>query len=255
MAASAVSPPLRAPLPAPLPAVERFFQFSLLGMLASGFFAVASSGYLDWPTQAVVLLALVFRCAKVAGLIDFKLPPRAVGVFTIAYLGFYPIDYEYVSGSLLPASLHLLVFLVVMKLLTAQKDRDYAYLKLVAALGLLSAAILSVNMSFFVFLALFLLFTIGSLASGEVRRSVRLPRTPARAGSRGLERRLALLSAVLFTGILALTAGMFFVLPRTARTMLGRVRAAAIPGLHRIRQREVPLGRPWRDQTPAAGGR
>jgi transglutaminase-like putative cysteine protease len=218
MAASAVSPPLRSPLPS----VERFFQFSLLGMLASGFFAVASSGYLDWPTQAAVLLALVLRGAKVLGWMNFELPQRAIWVLLIAYLGFFPIDLEYLSGSLPVASLHLLVFLVVLKLLTAKTDRDYGYLRTVAALGLLAAAMLSVNMSFLAFLALFLLFTSASLASGEVRRSASLRRTPARAGSRGLQRRLALLSTVMFLGILALTAGMFFVLPRTARSMLGR---------------------------------
>src|SRR5580698_189826 len=185
MAASAVSPPLRSPLPS----VERFFQFSLLGMLASGFFAVASSGYLDWPTQAAVLLALVLRGAKVLGWMNFELPQRAIWVLLIAYLGFFPIDLEYLSGSLPVASLHLLVFLVVLKLLTAKTDRDYGYLRTVAALGLLAAAMLSVNMSFLAFLALFLLFTSASLASGEVRRSASLRRTPARAGSRGLQRR------------------------------------------------------------------
>ncbi len=216
------APAVPAQLHPPLPAVERFFQFSLLGMLASGFFAVASSGYLDWPTQAVTVLALVFRCAKIAGLMDFNLPNRAVVVSTIAYLGFCPFDYAYISGSLPAASLHLLIFLVVIKLLTAKTDRDYGFLKIVATLGLLSAAMLSVSMSFLAFLALFLLFTAGSLASGEVRRSASLRRNAARAGSRGLARRLGLLSMVLFTGILALTAGMFFVLPRTARSMLGR---------------------------------
>src|SRR5271156_5067534 len=111
MAASAANPPL----PAPLPAVERFFQFSLLGMLASGYFAVASSGYLDWPTQAVILLGLIFRCAKVLGWLDFDLPNRAAWALTILCLGFFPVDYEYISGSLPMASVHLLVFLVVLK--------------------------------------------------------------------------------------------------------------------------------------------
>ena len=32
--------------------VNRFFEFSLLGMLAAGYFAVLGSGALDWPTAA-----------------------------------------------------------------------------------------------------------------------------------------------------------------------------------------------------------
>jgi transglutaminase-like putative cysteine protease len=214
MAATAVKPPL--------PAVERFFQFSLLGMLASGYFAVASSGYLDWPTQTVLVLGLIARFAKVAGWVEIDLSKRAVIALEIGYLGFCPIDYFFISHSLPVTSIHLLVFQVVLKMVAAKTDRDYGFLRMFAALGLLSAAMLSVSMSFFAFLALFLLFTGASLASGEVRHSAGLRRTPARAGLRGLERRLGLLSTVLFAGILALTAGMFFVLPRTARTMLSR---------------------------------
>ena len=33
--------------------VDRFFQFSLLGLLASGYLAVVGSGYLDVPTMAI----------------------------------------------------------------------------------------------------------------------------------------------------------------------------------------------------------
>ena len=34
--------------------VERFFEFSLLGLLFSGYFAVAGSGVLDTPTVVLV---------------------------------------------------------------------------------------------------------------------------------------------------------------------------------------------------------
>ena len=34
-------------------AVDRFFEFSLLGLLASGYLAVAGSGYLDLPTLTI----------------------------------------------------------------------------------------------------------------------------------------------------------------------------------------------------------
>src|ERR1700733_11093693 len=101
MAAIAVKPPL--------PAVERFFQFSLLGMLASGYFAVASSGSLDWPTQAVVLLGLILRFAKVAGWLKFDLSNRAARALEIGYLGFCPIDFAFLSHSLPLTSIHLLV--------------------------------------------------------------------------------------------------------------------------------------------------
>jgi len=61
----------------------------------------------------------------------------------------------YISGEFLPATVHFIFFLLVCKVLTAQSTRDFTYLKLLAALELLAAAILSRNLSFFAFLAFF----------------------------------------------------------------------------------------------------
>jgi len=205
---------------APLSAVERFFRFSLLGMLASGYFAAVSTGYLDFPTQAVTLAALALYTAKAGGWLRFELSNRLVAVLTLAYLGFYPLDYEYLSGAFPPATVHLVFFLASVKLLTAATDRDYAHLKIMAALGLLGAAVFSFSPSFFAFLALFLLFTVASLASGEVRRSAAGKDPAARSGLGSFGRRLGTTSFVLFAGILLVTAALFFVLPRTARAAM-----------------------------------
>jgi transglutaminase-like putative cysteine protease len=206
----------------PLHKVERFFQFSLLGMLASGYFAVASSGYLEWPIQAITLLAFSLRAAKVAGWIELAFSPRLISILTLVCIVFYPFDYLYMSGVLLVATLHLMFLLAILKLVTASSDRDYAYLKTIAALELLVAAVMPASFGFFVYLTLFLLFTIATFAAGEVRRAARTSTAPVRMGFRAFGRRLGLLSFVLCGGILTLTAGMFFVLPRTARAAISR---------------------------------
>src|SRR5579859_4299655 len=150
--------------------VERFFEFSLLGMLAAGYFAVVGSGYLDWPTATLTLAGLCLRGLMVAGVLELKLSSRVVAALTLAYIGFYPIDYFYISDSVLTATVHLLFYLAVMKILTAKTNRDYTYVKVIATLELLAAALLSSSLSFFGFLALFVLFAIAALSSGEVRR-------------------------------------------------------------------------------------
>ena len=202
--------------------VERFFEFSLLGMLAAGYFAVVGSGYVDWATATLTLIGLCLRALMVAGVVEFEFSGRMVAGLTLLYIGFYPLDYLYVSGSFLTATVHLVFFLAVLKVLTAKTSRDYSYVKMIAALELLAAAILSANLSFFGFLALFLLFAIATFASGEVRRSAQLRRAVVRGGLRAFPRRLATLAVFLFTGILTMTAGMFFILPRTARAALER---------------------------------
>src|ERR1039458_6008862 len=45
--------------------VERFFQFSLLGLVASGYLAVAGSGYLDTPAIALTTAGLLLRAVLV----------------------------------------------------------------------------------------------------------------------------------------------------------------------------------------------
>jgi transglutaminase-like putative cysteine protease len=143
-----------------------------------------------------------------------------VTVLTLAYLGFYPLDYAYISGAFPPATIHLVFFLAAIKLLTALTDRDYAHLKIMAALGLIAAAVFSFSPTFFAFLALFLLCTVASLASGEIRRSAAGKDPAARSGVGSFGRRLSAASIVLFAGILVVTAALFFVLPRTARAAM-----------------------------------
>lgn len=189
-------------------------------MLASGFLALAGSEHLDSISQAALLLALAARAAKVSGWLRIEWGMRAISIAMFAAICFYPLDYWYVSGSAPWAGLHLAAILTALKLLTAKTDRDYMYLKLIAVVELMAAAMLAVNLGFFVFLASFLLFTVATLASGEVRRSAKLKETVARAGHRAFSRRLSVTSAVLCGGILFMTAGLFFVLPRAARGAL-----------------------------------
>ncbi len=191
-------------------------------MVASGYFAVATSGYLDLPTAVLTLAALCLRTLMVAGILEVQISAGFADALAISFVAFYPLDYLYISGTFLPATLHFIFFLLVCKVLTARSTRDFTYLKVLGALELLGAAILSTSLSFFAFLALFLLFAIASFASGEVRVSTQQQRTVVRGGLRAFPRRLGVLAIFLFVGILAMTSALFFVLPRTARAALER---------------------------------
>lgn len=202
--------------------VNRFFEFSLLGMLAAGYFAVLGSGFLDWPTAILTLLGLCVRALTVAGVIAFEPPPRVVAALAIAYMGFFPVDYYYISGTFLSATVHMVFFLAVLKLLTAKTPRDFGYLKAIAGLELVAAAILSEGLSFLAYLAVFVLFAIATFASGEVRRAAGAHVVVSRGGLKAFPRRLGVVSACLFGGILFMTVCLFFVLPRTARAAFER---------------------------------
>ncbi|MDQ6760426.1 MAG: DUF3488 and transglutaminase-like domain-containing protein [Acidobacteriota bacterium] len=196
--------------------VDRFFEFSLLGLLASGYLAVVGSGYLDAPTAILTAVALLVRGLLVSNLIQYRIPPGLVAAATLGYMGFYPVDYLFISKSFLQATVHLVFFIAIVKILTASTNRDYFFVKLIAFMELLAACVLSSSINFFVFLTLFLLLGVSTFASSEIRRSAQRFARPG-VPTRAVSVRLASVAVLLAAGILLLTGALFFLLPRTAR--------------------------------------
>src|SRR5207237_4204442 len=211
-------------MPRSAAAVEKFFQLSLLGLVASGFLAVAGSGYLDTATTLLTTAGLLLRAAMTVGWVRLDISDRAVTILTLAYICFYPLDYHFRSRYFLTVSVHFVFFLAVVKILTAKTNRDYLYTAVIALLELLAAALLSIQLNFFLFLGLFLLFAIATLTSAEIRRAIEI--VEARAGqiarrdNRRLSPRLASLAGLVTVGVLLLTSALFFLLPRTANAAL-----------------------------------
>lgn len=219
---------------------DRFFELSLLGLISSGYLAILGSGYLDTPAAVLTAAGLALRALLVLGWLRKELTPRAVAAATVTYLAFFPLDWLFISRELLRATVHLVCFLVVVKILTAKTNRDYVYVMIIAFLELVAAAILSANLSFFAFLALFLLFGVATFTSSEIRHSTRRRMLIARGGLHRFHVRLALLSLSVAIGILSLTAGLFFLLPRTAHAAFQRLASDRyhLPGF----SNEVKLG-------------
>jgi len=196
---------------------DLFFEFSLLGLAASGYLAVLGSGFLDLPAAIVVGAAFLLRGLQVSGLVRLRISQAGAAVAAAVCLAFYPIDYFFLSRDFLAATVHLLLFAAVIQVLSAAGPRGYFWVKAIALLELLAASVLSPNLNFFLSLTAFMLFGAATLASSEMRRAAASAGRGARTGQRGVGWRLAGVSLVIAWGSLALTAGMFFLLPRTAR--------------------------------------
>ena len=249
---------------------ERFFQACLLGMVASGYLAVAATGYLDPISLGVAGFALVFRALVVAGVFKARIPAGAVAVATLLYVAFYPLDWLLISKSFITATIRLVFFLASVKVLTAVTPRDYFFVKIAALLELLAACVLSSHVSFFLFLALFVVFTIATFTGSEIRSAAMRDAVVVRTYSRLLPRQLGAVAMCLSVGILAITAALFFVLPRTARMALqhivppryhlagfsdevslgeiGEIKQRNTPVMHVVTQdgRPLPAGLRWR---------
>lgn len=212
-------------------AVGRYFEFSLLGMLASGYCAILGSGMMaetavDAAFLALAGLALALRGLAAAGLVKLPIPSGAVTAATLFYLAAYPLDYFFVSRSFLQATVHLVFFVAIAKVLTGSSPRDHFFLKIIAFLQLLAASILSSNLTFFVCLIAFLVAVVATFACEEILKASSGRQVVTR-GAGAFARRLSWLTATTTAGILALTFALFFVLPRTARAALDRLLPAA----------------------------
>jgi transglutaminase-like putative cysteine protease len=190
----------------------------LLGLVASGFLALASSGYPDRATVLLTVAALLARALATAGVIRIEIPQSVVTFAALGYVVFFPVDFYFLSKDFLASTVHGVCFLAAVKILTARSHRDYVYTGVVAFLELIGAAMLSFQASFFGWLVLYILFTIAAFTSAEIRRSVqRSRRTAYPAGSPRMGWRLTFVACSATCGILAITAGLFLLVPRTAR--------------------------------------
>ena len=164
--------------------VERYFETSLLLMLATAFVTVATTGKLDLPSIVVVAAALALRIWSQVRERGLSLSPRTVTRLSVFYIFFYVLDFLIFSNGLtmldnmLTATVHLVLFTDVVKIFSARTYRDYAYLSTLAFMMILGSAVLTVGTVFLVCFTFYMLFAISTLISYEVKRSTELSHRP-----------------------------------------------------------------------------
>ena len=112
--------------------VERYFETSLLLMLATGFVTVITTGKLDLPSVAVVSIAFAIRLWGQFRERDLSILPRTVTRLSVFYLFFFALDFLIFSpgpslmDNMLSATVHLVFFTAVIKIFSARTYRDFA---------------------------------------------------------------------------------------------------------------------------------
>jgi transglutaminase-like putative cysteine protease len=202
---------------------DRLFEQGLVGMLVSGFLALAATGELSPVVLGLSAAGFTARIQMLVMRWTVRLPAVLIHTLVVLYAGFYPLDFLYVSHDFLGSTVRLICFLTVVKGLTFQTDRDALYAVLIGFTQLLAAALLSASLLFFVFLALFLFCAVATLAVWEIRRGARGAPSAGHGTAAGFHRRIGAVSVVSSMGILFFTVGLFFILPRTARAALQNV--------------------------------
>jgi transglutaminase-like putative cysteine protease len=211
----------------PLPqAINKYFELSIYLLVLMGFGTLASTGGLDLATILIVGAALSVRGYLFAKRRRVVISQRWTTPLTIAYFVFYAGDYFLLSRSFLTATVHLVLFAVVVRTFSLRRDRDYTMLAILAFLMVLASAVLTVDSVFLFFFAGFMLMAVTTFILMEMRRSGRAAKFQARHSNDPQEHRhlafsLARVTPSLVVMILVGAAAVFFLLPRMSAGYLG----------------------------------
>ncbi|HYL93603.1 MAG TPA: DUF3488 and transglutaminase-like domain-containing protein, partial [Alphaproteobacteria bacterium] len=210
------STPLASAALRPAGIAERFFQWSLYLLLVTGFVALAGTSKLDFPSLAVVIPALALRGYHLWHGKTVIIPERWTSYLTIVYFAFYVADYFLISQTFISATVHMVLFSMVVKIFSVQRDRDLFYLAVIAFLMVLATVVLTVDTMFLFTFFLFMLVAMATFISLEMRRSERQAQAAAALPGKesGFPRSLSAVVVVLAVSTLLGGALIFLVLPR-----------------------------------------
>lgn len=200
-------------------AIDHYFELALYLLVLTGFATLAGTGGLDLPTILLVGAALAIRGYLLAKRRRFVISERWTTPLSIAYFVFFAADYFVFSRNYLPATVHLALFGVVVRMYSLRRERDHVTLAILAFLMVLASAVLTVDSVFLFSFAAFMLTAVVTFVLLEMRRSGIAANIHARHSRDPQEHRhlafaLVRFAPVLMFMILISGAALFFIMPR-----------------------------------------
>ena len=202
-------------------AIRRYFDVVLYLLIFTGFGTLASTGSLDFPTVLIVSGALLFRGYILARRLQVILSERWTNLLTIACLALFVADEFVISRTFLASAVHLVLSVMLVRLFSAQKDRDHYLLAVLSFVMVLSAAVLTVDSTFLLALAGFVLVGVSAFILMEMMHSSERAPVQARDPNvhhayRKLSFTIAAIAPILLLLIFLGGAVIFFLLPRVS---------------------------------------
>jgi transglutaminase-like putative cysteine protease len=214
----------------PVPAVQRYFEVSLFLLVTTGILAVVLTGKLDPISLIVPVIALAYKGFRISRGRGPEISARVATWLVLSYFLFFPLDLWIFSRNLstgapnpalyaaLLAAIHLMLFAALVRLYSARTNRDFAFLAVLAFTCMLASAILTVETSFLITLAIFLALAVSTFVALEIRRSaagaVSPPFLPGSPMAHQLNRALGITSVLVAVSALLIGGFLFFLIPR-----------------------------------------
>jgi protein-glutamine gamma-glutamyltransferase len=213
----------------PLPA-EQFFRASVFFLVLTATLTLVSTGKLDLLTTFAAPLAILYKGFRSWRGHPAELRQSTATRLVLAYVFFFPVDALFISRNLasgtsnsalyaaLLAAVHFLLLVTVLRLYSAETDRDAVFLAMLSFAAVLASAVFTVDTNFFFLFVVYLLFGVATFLSLEVRRGARgaiFPPIPADASrERKFYRAMSLAALSVAAGAIILGSMLFFFFPR-----------------------------------------
>jgi transglutaminase-like putative cysteine protease len=207
-------------------AIDHYFDLALYLLVLTGFATLASTGGLDLPSTILVGVALAIRGYLISKRRSSVISERWTTPLSAAYFLFFAADYFIFSRSFLPATIHLALFGVVVRMFSLRRERDHVTLAILAFLMVLASAVLTVDSVFLFSFAVFMMMAVGTFVLMEMRRSGHVANIQARHSNDPQEHRhlafsLARMAPALMLMILLSGTAVFFLMPRMSAGYMG----------------------------------
>ncbi|MFZ1139044.1 MAG: transglutaminaseTgpA domain-containing protein [Candidatus Sulfotelmatobacter sp.] len=207
-------------------AIDHYFELALYLLVCTGFVTLASTGGLDLPSIILMAVALSIRGYLLAKRRQFVISERWTTPLSVAYFFFFAADYFVFSRAFLPATVHLALFGVAVRMFSLRRERDHVTLAILAFLMVLAAAVLTVDSIFLFSFVAFMLMAVGTFVLMEMRRSGHAANIQAMHSNDPHEHRhlafsLARVTPALMLMILFSGAAVFFLMPRMSAGYMG----------------------------------
>jgi hypothetical protein len=220
-----------------LPA-ERFFRTSLFLLMTTAVATLVSTGKLDLVTMIVAPSAVLYKGVRWWRRCPAEIPQRIATRLVVAYLVLFPLDVIFLSRTFVSASsnpalyaallgaIHFLLFVMLIRLYSANTDRDALFLTMLSFAAILASAVLTIDTTFLGLFFLFLLFGVATFVGLEMRRGSKgaiAPEVDAHPKEeRRLDRALVLAALSVALGAMIIGGALFFFFPRFSAGYLGR---------------------------------
>ncbi len=207
--------------------LDKALRFTALMLAGASFTGLTLAGSLPGWLVALAGASFILVLVQSHGFVWLESVARRVRLSTpawnsllvISFLGFCA-DVQWISGELLPAGIHFLTILMVIKLFTLQLRRDYIHLYIVSLMAILASASSTTDLWYVPVFLIYLLSGVWTLMLFQLTKTEEAVKsTPAallQPAQVRLTPRLFWLANGLGLGVLAVTLAIFFMIPRVS---------------------------------------